>query len=113
MIYEAKQTTIKKRFLFGSKQEVKKYTFDNYNDCLIFCLDEQIPFFNCLIGEGMTTKRKTFKNYYSLEEFKKVALKNPLFFLGVHDASKANINTYYFYLVKSHLNKLLKLNTIK
>ena len=113
MKYEVKQTTTKKRFLFGSKQEVKKYTFDNYNDCLLFCLDEQIKSFVCVIGEGMTTKRKTFKNYYSLEEFKKVVFKNPLFFLGVYDANKVNIETYYIYLVKTHLNKLLKLNTLK
>ncbi len=107
-MYEAKQT-FKRSGFFKDYNEVKKYTFKDYDSCLIFCLEEQIPTFIYNIGEGITTKRKTFKNYYSLEEFKKVALKNPLFFLGVHDAKKIDIETYYFYLIARHINKLKKI----
>ena len=116
MYYEAEQTKTKSGF-FRDYKEVKKYKFKTYKEALIFCLSEQLPFFTYHVGEGITTKRKTFKNFYSLEEFKKVAYKNSFFFLGVHDHKKVNIDTYYFYLITNHLNKLKKIynhaNTIK
>lgn len=110
MIYEVKQTTEKKRLLFGTKKVHKVYNFRTLNSALIFALNEQIDTINVNIGEGVTTYRKPFKNYFSLEQFIKVSKKNPFFYLGVHNYKKIDIEKVYFYLVNNNLSKLKKFN---
>lgn len=108
MIYEVTQTTEKKRLLFGTKKVTKLYKFRTLNDALIFCLNEQIDTITVNIGEGITTKRKPLRDYYSLEQFIKVSKKNPFFYLGVHNYKKVDIEKVYFYLVQNNLSKLKK-----
>ena len=110
MIYELTQTTEKKRLLFGTKKVHKVYKFRTLNSALIFALNEQIKIITCNIGEGITTKRKPFRDYYSLDQFIKVSKKNPFFYLGVHDYKKVDIERIYFYLVQNNLSKLRKFN---
>ena len=110
MIYEIRQTTEKKRFLFGTKKVTKTYEFNTLNSALIFALNEQIKHIYVNIGEGMTTIRRPFRDYYSLEQFIKVSKKNPFFYLGVHDYKKIDIEKVYFYLVNNNLSKLKKFN---
>ena len=108
MIYEVKQTTEKKRLLFGTKKVHKVFKFKNLNSALIFALNEQIKIISVNIGEGITTTRKPFRDYYSLEQFIKVSKKNPFFYLGVHNYKKVDIERIYFYLVQNNLSKLKK-----
>ena len=108
MIYEVTQTTEKKRLLFGTKKVYKVYKFNTLNDALLFALNEQIKIITVNIGEGITTTRKPFRDYYSLEQFIKVSKKNPFFYLGVHNYKKIDIEKVYFYLVNNNLSKLRK-----
>ena len=108
MIYEVRQTTEKKRLLFGTKKVTKVFKFGTLNSALLFALNEQIKHIYVNIGEGITTIRRPFKNYYSLEQFVKVSKKNPFFYLGVHNYEKIDITKVYFYLVNNNLNKLKK-----
>ena len=110
MTYEVTQTTEKKRFLFGTMKVHKIYKFRSLNKALIFALNEQIDTIIVNIGQGITTTRKPFENYYSLEQFIKVSKKNPFFYLGVHDYKKIDIEKIYFYLVQNNLSKLKKFN---
>jgi hypothetical protein len=108
MIYEVRQTTEKKRFLFGTKKVTKAYQFNTLNKALLFALNEQIDIITVNIGESITTKRNPFRDYYSLEQFIKVSKKNPFFYLGVHNYKKVDIERIYFYLVQNNLSKLKK-----
>ena len=110
MIYEVTQTQEKKRLLFGTKKVHKLYKFRSLNSALLFCLNEQIDTIIVNIGEGITTTRKPFKNYLSLDQFIKVSKKNPFFYLGVHNYKKIDIEKVYFYLVNNNLSKLKKFN---
>jgi len=110
MYYEVTQTTEKKRLLFGTKKVNKVYKFRTLNKALLFALNEQIDTIIVNIGEGITTKRKPFRDYYSLEQFIKVSKKNPFFYLGVHNYKKIDIEKVYFYLVNNNLSKLKKFN---
>ena len=110
MIYEITQTTEQKRLLFGTKKVTKAFKFNTLNSALLFALNEQIDTIIVNIGEGMTTKRKPFRDYYSLEQFIKVSKKNPFFYLGVHNYKKVDIEKVYFYLVQNNLSKLRKFN---
>lgn len=110
MTYEVKQTTEKKRLLFGTKKVTKAFKFNTLNAALLFALNEQIDTITVNIGQGMTTKRKPFRDYYSLEQFIKVSKKNPFFYLGVHNYKKVDIERIYFYLVQNNLSKLKKFN---
>ena len=110
MIYEVTQTTEQKRLLFGTKKVYKVYKFRTLNKALLFALNEQIDTITVNIGEGITTKRKPFRDYYSLEQFIKVSKKNSFFYLGVHNYKKIDIEKVYFYLVNNNLNKLKKFN---
>lgn len=108
MIYEVRQTTEKKRLLFGTKKVHKVYKFNTLNSALLFALNEQIDIITVNIGEGITTTRKPFKDYYNLDQFIKVSKKNPFFYLGVHNYKKVDIERIYFYLVQNNLSKLKK-----
>jgi len=108
MIYEVTQTTEQKRLLFGTKKVTKAYEFKNLNSALIFALNEQIDIITVNIGEGITTIRRPFRDYYSLDQFIKVSKKNPFFYLGVHNYKKVDIEKIYFYLVQNNLSKLKK-----
>lgn len=110
MIYEVRQTTEKKRLLFGTKKVHKVYKFNTLNSALIFCLNEQIDIITVNIGEDMTTIRRPFRDYYTLEQFIKVSKKNPFFYLGVHNYKKVDIEKMYFYLIQNNLSKLRKFN---
>jgi len=109
MYYEIKQTTEKKRLLFGTKKVTKVYKFRTLNDAYVFALDEQIKNVFCCLSDKVKTIRKPFKIFYTLEQFIKVSKKNPFHFLGVRNYKKINIKLYYFYLVNSNqLQKLKK-----
>jgi len=105
--YEVKQTQTKSYFFnwFTSEYE-KVYLFNTYNNALIFCLSEEIKQFTCIVSDKVETTRKTYKNYYTLKQFIKVATKNPMYYLNTQ-AVKCNLESYYFYLIGS--NKLTKL----
>jgi len=115
--YKVKQTETKSYFFnwFTSDYE-KVYTFNTYNDALIFCLSEEIKQFSCIISDKVQTTRKTFKNYYTLKEFKKHCINNPMHFLNAQNCRLDNkqISNYYFYLIGSNkLEKLKKFQTQK
>ena len=105
--YKVKQTQTKSYFFnwFTSEYE-KVYLFNTYNNALIFCLSEEIKQFTCIVSDKVETTRKTYKNYYTLKQFIKVATKNPMHYLNTQ-AVKCNLESYYFYLIGS--NKLTKL----
>ena len=108
--YKVKQTETKSYFFnwFTSDYD-KVYTFDTYNKALIFALSEEIKQFTCIISDKVQTTRKTFKNYYTLNQFKKHCLNNPMHFLNTQRCrlDEKQISNYYFYLIGS--NKLTKL----
>lgn len=109
--YEIKQTEKKTYFFNLIKKDVTKvYSFDTYNDALIFALSEEIKQFTCIVSDKVQTTRKTYKNYLTLKEFIKVATKNPMHYLGTQTV-KCNLTNYYFYLIGS--NKLEKLKKFK
>ena len=108
--YKVKQTQTKSYFFnwFTSEYE-KVYLFDTYKDALIFCLSEEIKQFTCIISDKVQTTRKTYKNYYTLSQFKKHCVNNPMHFLNTQKCrlDEKQIENYYFYLIGS--NKLTKL----
>ena len=110
--YKVKQTQTKSYFfnLFTSDYE-KVYLFDTYNKALIFALSEEIKQFTCIISDKVQTTRKTYKNYYTLKQFKKHCLNNPMYFLNTQNCrlNEKQIANFYFYLIGSNkLNKLKK-----
>ena len=110
-MYEVRQTKEKKYFFNLIKRNTTKaYKFKKLNEAQIFCLNEQIKHIYVNIGKGITTIRRPFKFYYTLEQFKKLAFKNPLFYLGVNNPERIHIETYYFYLIQNNLQKLKKFN---
>lgn len=109
--YKVKQTEKRMYFFNLIKKDVTKvYTFNTYNNALIFALSEEIKQFTCIISDKVETTRKTYKNYLTLKEFIKVATKNPMYYLNTQTV-KCNLESYYFYLIGS--NKLQKLKKFK
>ena len=105
--YEIKQTETKSYFFNWFKSEYEKvYSFNTYNDALIFCLSEEIKQFTCIISDKVQTTRKTYKNHLTLKQFIKAATINPMHYLGTQTV-KCNLTNYYFYLIGS--GKLTKL----
>ena len=107
--YKVKQTETKSYFFnwFTSDYE-KVYLFDTYNKALVFALSEEIKEFSCIISDKVKINRKTYRNYYTLKQFIKVATINPMFYLGTQTV-KCNLTNYYFYLIGSgNLTKLKK-----
>lgn len=112
-MYKIEQVEVKKRSFCGFKLSPKKikksYYFKQYKNVLRFALNEQINIFYCIVSDKVTTKRKPFKQFLSLTEFKKVSKKNPLFYLSANSYKGINLEKYYFYLVNSdQLQKLKK-----
>lgn len=107
MLYQVKQTeNIKYFFNLLEKEFTSSYSFNNYNEALIFCLSEEIKQFTCIISDKVKTSRKTYENFYTLKQFMKHAKNNPMYYLGTQTV-KVNLKTYYFYLIGS--GKLTKL----
>lgn len=106
-MYSVTQTITKKRFLLKPKQVKQIYTFVTYSEALKFALCEQIRYIDCNISDSITTKRKVFELYHTLEQFKKVSRKNPIYYLGTNNPKRIDIEKYYFYLISC--NKLEKL----
>jgi len=105
--YEVKQTEKKTYFFSLIKKDVTKvYSFNTYNDALIFALSEEIKQFTCIVSDKVQTTRKTYKNYLTLKQFIKAATNNPMYYLNTQTV-KCNLSNYYFYLIGS--NKLTKL----
>ena len=108
--YKVKQTETKSYFFnwFRSEQ-IKVYSFNTHNKALIFALSEQIKQFVCIVSDEVQTTRKTFKNYYTLNQFKKHCVNNPMHFLNTQKCrlNEEQIANYYFYLIGS--GKLTKL----
>ena len=70
--YKVKQTETKSYFFnWFESEQVKVYNFKTYNKALIFALSEQIEQFTCIVSNEVETTRKTYKNYYTLNQFKK------------------------------------------
>jgi len=112
--YKVKQTQTKSYFFNLIKKDVTKvYLFDTYNEALIFCLSEEIKQFTCIVSDEVETTRKTYKNYYTLKQFKKHCVNNPMHFLNTQKCrlNEEQITNYYFYLIGS--NKLEKLKKFK
>lgn len=108
--YEVKQTETRSYFFNWFKSEYEKvYTFNTYNNALIFALSEEIKQFSCIVSDEVETTRKTYKNYYTLKQFKKHCVKNPIHFLNAQRCilNEEQIENYYFYLIGS--GKLTKL----
>ena len=110
--YKVKQTETKSYFFkWFESEQVKVYRFNTYNKALIFALSEQIKQFSCIVSDKVETTRKTFKNYYTLKQFKKHCVSNPMHFLNTQKCrlDEKQISNYYFYLISSNkLNKLKK-----
>ena len=105
--YEVKQTEAKSYFFkWFESEQVKVYTFNTYNDALIFALSEQIEQFVCIVSDEVQTTRKTYKNHLTLKQFTKAATNNPMYYLSTQSV-KCNLTNYYFYLIGS--GKLTKL----
>lgn len=108
--YKVKQTQTKSYFFDLIKKDVTKvYTFDTYNKALIFALSEEIKQFTCIVSDKVQTTRKTYKNYYTLKQFQKHCLNNPMYFLNTQRCrlDQKQLANFYFYLIGS--NKLTKL----
>ncbi len=108
--YKVRQTEKKTYFFSLIKKDVTKvYNFNTYNDALIFALSEQIKQFVCIVSDEVQTTRKTYKNYYTLKQFQKHCVKNPMHFLNTQKCrlNEKQIANYYFYLIGS--DKLTKL----
>ena len=107
--YKVKQTETKSYFFKWFESEYEKvYTFNTYNNALIFALSEEIKQFTCIISDEVETTRKTYKNHLTLKQFIKAATKNPMWYLGTQTV-KCNLTNYYFYLIgSSKLTKLKK-----
>ena len=109
--YEVKQTETKSYFFnWFESEQVKVYTFNTYNDALIFALSEEIKQFVCIVSDKVQTTRKTYKNYFTLKQFIKAATNNPMYYLNTQTV-KCNLTNYYFYLIGS--NKIEKLKKFK
>jgi len=114
MYYLIKQTEKRYFIPFLSLWEYKKefkYKFKKLSDALRFALDEQIKIIFCIIDEekNIVTTRRPFLTLLTLKEFKRLAKKNPKFYLGVYNYKRVNIELYYYYLVnRNMLNKLRK-----
>ena len=110
MKYQVKQTR-KEKYFFNllEKEFTNSYSFNNYSEALLFCLSEEIKQFYCIISDKVKTTRKTYENYYTLKQFKKHCLNNPMHFLNTQNCrlNDEQIANYYFYLIGS--NKLEKL----
>ena len=105
--YKVKQTETKSYFFNLIKKDVTKvYTFNTYNDALIFALNEEVKQFTCIISGKVETSRKTYKNHLTLKQFEKAATNNPMYYLSTQSV-KCNLESYYFYLIGS--GKLTKL----
>jgi len=105
--YKVKQTEKRTYFFNLIKKDVTKvYSFNTYKDALIFALSEEINTFVCIVSDKVQKTRKTYKNYYTLKQFIKVATNNPMYYLNTQTV-KCNLTNYYFYLIES--NKLTKL----
>ena len=105
--YKVKQTETKSYFFnWFESEQVKVYSFNTYNDALIFALSEEINTFSCIISDEVETIRKTYKNHLTLKQFTKAATNNPMHYLGTQ-VVRCNLETYYFYLIGS--NKLTKI----
>jgi hypothetical protein len=105
--YKVKQTEKRTYFFNFIKKDVTKvYSFNTYNDALIFALSEEIKQFTCIVSDKVQTTRKTYKNYLTLKQFTKAATNNPMYYLNTQTV-KCNLTNYYFYLIGS--NKLTKL----
>ena len=108
--YKVKQTEKRTYFFSLIKKDVTKvYTFNTYNKALIFALSEQINTFSCIVSDKVQTTRKTYKNYYTLNQFKKHCVNNPMHFLNTQKCrlNDKQIERYYFYLIGS--GKLTKI----
>ena len=108
--YKVKQTENKSYFFNLIKKDVTKvYSFNTYNKALVFALSEEIKQFTCIVSDKVETSRKTYKNYYTLNQFKKHCVNNPMHFLNTQNCRLDNkqISNYYFYLIGS--GKLTKL----
>lgn len=112
--YKVKQTETKSYFFNWFKSDYEKvYSFNTYNDALIFTLSEEIKQFTCIVSDKVQTTRKTFKNYLTLKQFIKVATNNPMYYLNTQKV-KCNLTNYYFYLISSNkLEKIKKFQTQK
>ena len=110
--YEVKQIEKKTYFFSLIKKDVTKvYTFNTYKNALIFALSEEIKQFTCIVSDKVQTTRKTYKNYYTLKQFKKHCINNPMHFLNTQKCrlDEKQIANYYFYLIgSSKLTKLKK-----
>jgi len=108
--YKVKQTETKSYFFNWFESDYEKvYLFDTYNEALIFCLSEEIKQFTCIVSDEVETTRKTYKNYYTLKQFKKHCVNNSMHFLNTQNCrlDEKQIANYYFYLISC--NKLTKL----
>ena len=110
--YKVKQTEKRTYFFKWFESDYEKvYSFNTYKDALIFALSEEIKQFVCIVSDEVQTTRKTYKNYYTLKQFKKHCVNNPMHFLNTQKCrlSDKQIGNYYFYLIGSNkLNKLKK-----
>lgn len=101
-MYSVQQTSVKKRFLLRDKKIVKKYSFDKYVDALRFAVNEQIKtIYVQPYKDSKLIKRSVFTFLYTLPQFKVLAKKNPMHFVGLQSSKDINIERYYFYLVNS------------
>ncbi len=104
IMYVVKQARTKERFLLPDKKVIDTYKFVDYFDALKFAVNEQIKTIYVHINtkaENKVVKRKVFTFLYTLPEFKRVAKKSPLHFVGLRYIDNINLDAYYYYLANS------------
>lgn len=107
--YKVTQATTSKTWFGTVKERNIIYSFNNYNEALIFALNEQIRYFKCEIDSKHTNTRDSFAKYHSLNNWVKLAHKNPLHYIGLRSAERVNLEQLYFYYLNSgNIHKLKK-----
>jgi len=103
-MYKITQVTTEKRLFFGTKEIETVYKFEEYNDALLFALNEQIKHFKHIVSNSVQTNRRTFDRLYTCKQWIKLAQNNPKHFIGLNSSQGVNLERLYYYYINS--NKL-------
>lgn len=108
-MYKVKQKETRKSWLGRIKLVEKVYTFEKYSDALIFALNEQIRYFSHTIDGKHCSTRDAYKQYHSVKNWVKLAVKNPQHYIGLSSSKGVNLEKMYFYYLNSdNLHRLKK-----
>lgn len=108
-MYKVKQKETRKSWLGRIKLIEKVYKFDKYADALRFALNEQIRYFSHCIDGKLSSTRDAYKQYHTVKNWVKLAVKNPQHYIGLSSSKGVNLEKMYFYYLNSdNLHRLKK-----